>query len=113
MGEARRHRRANGNGMSFVELDATLRRLGVETRQIAFYDQPPFLALERANPTALEYYSSRVLQRPRDPAYDQFARSAIRKLASIVEQRLAVSTALGACVNVATAMSRMLDELGV
>ena len=54
MGEARRRRPATGNGMSFVELDATLRRLGIETQQIAFYDQPPFLAFEQANPTALE-----------------------------------------------------------
>jgi hypothetical protein len=112
MGQAK-CRSAKGTGTSFDELDAKLRRLGIETQQFGFYDQPAFVAIEQANPAALEWYSSWVLQRPRDAAYNQYARTTVRKVASIVEQRLAASRALGACVNAATAMARMLDELGV
>jgi hypothetical protein len=114
MGEAKRRRRdAQTGGHGFARLDAKLRRLGIDTAAFGFYDQPAFVALEQANPRALELYSAWVLDRPRDAAYERHARETVPRLAAIVERRLAVAGGLGACVNVATMMARMLDRLGI
>ena len=71
------------------------------------------MALERADPVALELYSSWVLARPRDNAYDTHARAIVPRLAALIETMLATARTLGGCVNVATAMARMLDRLSV
>jgi hypothetical protein len=113
MGEARRRKLATESGVSFALLDAKLGKLGVNTAEFGFYDQPAFMALERANPLALELYSSWVLARPRSEAYDAHVRATVLKLASLIEGQLAATGTRGACLNVATAMARMLDRLGV
>ena len=111
MGEAKRRRAASEN--RFDQLNVKLTRSGVDTSRFGFYDQPAFLALEQADPIALELYSSWVLTRARDAAYDDYARATVRRLADIIEKRLSAAGAVGACVNVATVMARMLDRLGV
>ncbi len=104
MGEARRRKLAGQSSLSFDQLDAGLRGHGVNTAEFGFYDQPAFMALE--------LYSSWVLTRPCDEAYEAHARATVPKLATLIETRLAAAGTLGA-VKVATAMARMLDRLGV
>ena len=113
MGEARRRKLTGQSAPSFVQLDARLRRLGVNTEEFGFYDQPAFMALERADPLALELYSSWVLTRSRDENYNIYARATVPKLAALIEAQLAATGTVGVCVNVATAMARMLDRLGI
>lgn len=97
----------------FRKLDWQLRKEGVDVSAFGFYDQDAFVALEKANPRALELYAQWVLFQPRDQAYDDLVRITVPKLARIVEHRLVQEQGLGACVNVATMMARMLDRLGV
>ena len=113
MGEAWRRKLAMESSGAFARLDEKLRGHGVNTAEFGFYDQPAFVALERANPVALELYSSWVLTRPRDDAYDTHARATVPKLAALIEAQIAATGARGTCVNTATAMARMLDRLGV
>jgi len=113
VGEAKRRRQGQATRQPFTRVDEKLRRLGVDVSALGYYDQPAFLALERIDPLALELYSTWVINRPRDSDYDNHARQTIPRLAAIVEHRLASEKGLGACVNVATMMARMLDRLGV
>jgi hypothetical protein len=113
MGEPKRRREARKLSGEFTRVDDKLRRLGVDVSALGFYDQPAFQALEETDPLALELYSSWVINRPRDLDYDAHARLVVPRLAAIIERRLASANGLGACVNVATMMARMLDRLGV
>ena len=112
MGEAKR-RGDGGGGKNFALVDDKLRRLGIDVNALGYYDQPEFRELEETDPLALELYSSWVINRPRNADYDAHARQVVPRLAAIVERRLASEGGLGACVNVATMMARMLDRLGV
>jgi hypothetical protein len=98
---------------AFAQVDAKLRGLGVDVGSFGYYDQPAFVALEQSDALALEFYSAWVLNRARDAHYDRHARETVPRLAGIVEQGLARKGGVGACVNVATMMARMLDRLGV
>ena len=97
----------------FEKLDRQLRKQGVDVSAFGFYDQEAFMALEKADPRALELYARWVLCRPRDQAYKDLARATVPKLAAIVECQLAQERGLGACVNVAAMIARMLDRLDI
>lgn len=111
MGENKRRRAAQA--AEFQRLNEQLRSLGIDVTAFGFYDQPAFVALKQADPRALELYSQWVISRPRDAVYEKHTRVSVPRLASVVERRLASENGVGACVNVATMMARMLDRLGV
>ncbi len=113
MGEAKRGRQGRTTSQLITRVERKLRGLGVDVNAFGYYDQPAFVALERIDPLALELYSTWVINRTRDASYDNHARQTVPRLAAIVEHRLASESGLGACVNVATMMARMLDRLGV
>ena len=109
-----KHRQGNGaKDRTFARINRKLKQCGVDVHAFGYYDQPAFVALEQIDPTALELYSTWVIHRPRDAHNLAHARDVIPKLATVVERRLEREQGLGACVNVATMMARMLDRLGV
>lgn len=61
----------------------------------------------------MELYARWVLGRPRDRIYEKRVRDIVPRLARLIERRLASENGVGACVNVATMMARMLDRLEV
>jgi hypothetical protein len=97
----------------FEELDEALAGAGIDVSAFGFYDQEEFLELEKAAPRALELYARWVLGRPRDAEYDAHVRATVPRLARLVERRLGTEGCVGACLNVATMMARMLDRLKV
>jgi hypothetical protein len=111
MGEARRRRQARQAG--FENINAALKSAGIDVSFFGFYDQPAFIAIEREDPRALELYARWVLGRPCDAVYETHARNVVPRLTRLIERRLAAENGVGACVNVATMMARMLDRLKV
>ncbi len=111
LGEAKR--RAAARKLEYATVDQRLRRLGIDTAQFGFYDQPAFLAEERSNGEFLDQYAIWVKSRPRTAEYDERAREIVPRLAEFLAELFERENMHRSCVHASSMMQRILDRLGV
>lgn len=87
--------------------------LGIPTSDIAFYNHPKFLEAEIQNPKLIELYAAFVRLRPRDDAYEEYARKIVPLVAQILAEEIQSDGQLGACVDAAQMLNKILEELGI
>jgi len=99
--------------MSTHELTKLFDALGIPTDKPGFYDHPNFIKRERENPLFLESYRQFVALKQFDSHYLDRVRKIVPSLSQYLFDHLQRDGRLGACAGVSSAMSRMLDELGI
>jgi len=109
MGEAKR--RAAARASAHASVDAQLQRLGIDTAQFAFYDQPAFVAEEGRDRAFLDQYALWVQSRPRTTEYDQRVREIVPRLAEFLAELFEREDMQRSCVHVSSMMQRILDRL--
>jgi hypothetical protein len=86
---------------------------GIDISKPGFYDDPIFLELERQNPSLLNNYASLIKQTIFDAEYLTRVEEKIIKLASVLYRELEKDGRQGACIDLSTVLSRMLDKEGI
>lgn len=95
------------------ELSEKLQALGIDVSRPGFYDDPAFIAEERRNPEFLQKYAQFVDSQHYTAEYLDLARTTVQRFAEFLFQRLKKDGRLGACVDLAMALSRMLERHGI
>ncbi|HEV2553227.1 MAG TPA: hypothetical protein VGV17_05665 [Bosea sp. (in: a-proteobacteria)] len=113
MGEAKRKKRNSGPEAKFAELQATFDRLGIDTSQPGFYDDPAYVQHEQSSPLFTEAYAEWVMLRSRTAEYDARALDIVPRVADLIEARLIRHEWNGGCIAVTGIMTRILDRLGI
>ncbi len=96
-----------------AELGSFFSELGIDCRQIEFYNQPAFKAAEQNNPTLLERYAEFVEASRHDVQYLARARQLVPKIAAYLRAELGKSGQEGACVDSSLALSKLLERVGI
>lgn len=97
----------------FRELDERLRRDGVDTSLIAFYDQARFVAQEKLNPEYMKLLARWLARRQITESYRRRAERAVPAIASRVAEVYAGSGMVAACFNGSSMLSRVLERAGI
>ncbi len=111
MGEAAR--RQKKREAEFQEVDHRLRSDGVDTTQLGFYDQPAFLALEKADPEYLKLCTRWLARRPLSDSYRRRAKLVVPAVAATVAELFAGSDMVASCLNGSAMLSRVLERAGI
>lgn len=90
-----------------------LAKLNLDTSRPGFYDDAAFLAAERGDPKLLEAYAGFVDGLTLDQDYFKYARERVRETASFLLKELKADGRQGACIDLASAVSRFLERQGV
>ena len=96
-----------------VTLDPRIGRLGIDTSKPGFYDDPTFMAAERADPRMLEAYADFVEERDYTEDYIASAETCVERTAQFLYERLASDGRKGACIDASCVLSRFLERQGV
>src|ERR1035437_4360347 len=95
----------------------TLKRVfsnrGVPTEEIAFYNNPRFLAAEKKDASFLEFYGAWVRLRARDAAYDAHVCRIVPRLVELVSTEIARDGQKGVCMDASMMLTKMLELEGV
>ncbi len=97
----------------FVAIQRDFLARGVVTDAPGFYDQPAFMAHERANPKYLNNYARFVHERPRSIEYDAYVRKIAPLVTDVYQEELKRNGRLGACVDISALVSRALEREGI
>jgi len=101
------------NSAKAQRLERAFSNRDIDFRTQGFCDHPNFLRAEASDPRFLESYAEYVEVRPYTTDYLEDARCKITVAAEAVRLAVAKDGRLGACVDVASMLGRMLDRLGV
>jgi len=101
------------NSAEQIRLEKLFASIGIDFTQPGFYDLPPFLKAERADPRFLENYARYVEARAYTDEELTSAKNKITVAAATLEAIVAKDGRKGACVDVSGMLGRMLDKLGV
>lgn len=98
---------------SFADLEKLFSELGVPTSEIEFYNTPSFMKAEADNSSVLELYAAFVRMRERDADYEADVRRIVPIVADKLAEEIQSDGQLGACVDVAQMLNKILEELGI
>lgn len=105
--------RAHGRRELWTSPRQVLDGLGVDTGRPGFYDDPRFLAAERANPMLLEAYAAFIrTQRFRSDYLDR-AEQIIKHTLSFLHERLVQDDQRGKCIDGSMVLMRFLERQGI
>ena len=99
--------------LSLEEIEQILTRKKIPFDKPGFYDHPNFLKEERKNSQFLEIYPAYVYKREYTEGYLKNAKEKTQKAIKIFSGALKRSKQLGACIDASSALSRILDRVGV
>ena len=101
------------NSSEYKRLSRVFQNRSIDFSKVGFYDEPRFVAEERANPRFLETYARLVEARNYDDHYLATARQKIAVAAEALRSAVEKDGRLGACVDASGMLGRMLDRLSV
>ena len=85
----------------------------IPVSDIGFYNHPAFMQAESQNPSFLELYAAFVRLRPREVSYDDHVRKTVPLVAETMAEEILRDGQMGACVDVAQMLNKILEELGI
>ena len=95
----------------------TLARLfskrGIPIEDIAFYNDPRFVAAEQKDPTFLELYAAWVRLRSRNSSYDSHVRRIIPRVIDVLAPEIARDPQKGVCLDASLMLTKMLELEGI
>lgn len=94
-------------------LQAKYDELGIPTDRPGFYDHPNFQAQEAIEKSLLDSYAAFVRSGEYDASYLESAIAAIQIAGEVLNNELARDGRLGACIDTAMVLSRILDRHGI
>jgi len=97
----------------FETLQDFFHEKGIHTEKPGFYDSPQFLSIERLNPEFLNWYARFVDTQPYTAEYFRRSRHVTTVIAQSLQELLFKDGRQGACVDLSSAFSRMLDQEGI
>jgi hypothetical protein len=86
---------------------------GIPVDQPGFYDHPAFAERRAQDPTYLNNYARYVMGRPYSAAYLAKAEKTLGIVCDLLHRELVEDGRLGACIDMALVLSRILDRLGI
>lgn len=95
------------------QLVAQFENLGIDYSNPGFCDDPNFLRQEKKDPRFLEKYALYVESKHYEDEYLERAKKSIIICAESLHKAIKKDGRLGACVDVSSMLSRMLEELGI
>lgn len=98
---------------SLDQIERFFRKRKISTDQIAFYNQPEFIAAERSDPSFLELYAAYVRLRNRDAAYDAHVRLIVPRAVSALAAEIKRDGQKGVCIDASMMLMKMLELHGV
>lgn len=98
---------------SLNQIKLFFKKRKIDPTRVAFYNDPAFLAAERADPAFLEFYAAYVRLRPRDPAYDTHVRSVVPRAVAALAKEIQLDGQKGVCVDASMMLMKMLELHGV
>lgn len=87
--------------------------LDIPTDEIGFYNHRSFIRAERRNVSFIELYAAFVRLRSREASYDDHVRKTVPIVAKILAEEILSDGQLGACVDAAQILNKILEELGI
>ncbi len=99
--------------LSLEQIEELLTQKKIPFDTVGFYDHENFIKEERKDPEFLEIYAAYVNKRNYSEQYLTQAEQIIQQVSNIFSDSMETIGRLGACVDVSTAISRVLDRLGV
>ena len=98
---------------SLAQIERFLQKRNIDTRTIAFYNDPNFLAVEQSEPAFLEFYAVYVRLRDRDAAYDARVRSIVPRVVGKLSEEIKRDGQKGVCIDASMMLMKMLELHGV
>lgn len=99
--------------LSLTEIKALLIKKKIPFNTPGFYDHENFINEEKKDPKFLELYAAYINKRNYSDQYLAQAEQTIKEICTLFYNSIRNNRKLGACVDVSTVISRVLDKLGV
>ncbi|AXJ91131.1 hypothetical protein DKP84_18910 [Acinetobacter pittii] len=99
--------------LSLTEIEALLLKKKIPFNTPGFYDHENFINEEKKDPKFLEIYAAYINKRNYSDQYLVQAEHTIKEICKLFYNSIRNNKKLGACVDVSTVISRVLDKLGV
>jgi len=99
--------------MSYLDLLHEFQAKNIPLDTPSFYDNENFLAEEQKDSEYLNKYSAFVASRPYSKQYLEIAREKIQKIVSILHAHLVQSNRQGACIDISSVLTRILELEGI
>jgi hypothetical protein len=98
---------------SFENILRDFEDAGIPVDAPGFYDHPAFAERFAQNPAYLNNYARFVMGRPYSPEYLAKAEKTLGIVCDLLHRELVEDGRLGACIDMALVLSRILDKLGI
>jgi hypothetical protein len=95
------------------EIKRDFSKRNIDTSQVGFYDNPTFIRVEQNNPSYLNHYAKYVQLKQYDSSYLALVREKVPFIASLLYKELKKDGRLGACVDMSSTLSRILEKEGI
>ncbi|MFF2339975.1 hypothetical protein [Bacillus mycoides] len=101
------------NLKKFKEIEKDFLNKKINVSQVAFYDSQEFMNVERNNPSYLNNYAKFVQLKKYDSSYLNMVREKLPVIAELLYKELEKDGRLGACVDISSVLSRILEKEGI